>query len=171
MQNFTDATLPVSPNTKAQKNDLSQLKKIVRDIGLKVTSQRLVILERLVAGKDHVTAQQLFEDIAPKAPDIGFATVYRFLKTLAEHRYVTEVRMRGLPARYEWATKSHHDHLTCSSCGKICEFENEQIEKIQKEIAAQFGFELTDHILELYGICMDCRIPKNSKILPPGKAN
>ena len=132
-------------------------KKIIRDLGLKVTNQRLVILEIVREGKAHFTAQDVFETVTTRAPEIGFATVYRFLRTLSEHKYVTEVRMGGMPARYEWAGKRHHDHLTCRSCSRIVEFENNEIERLQEKVAKEFGFTLTGHLLELYGICPDCR--------------
>jgi Fur family ferric uptake transcriptional regulator len=146
---------------KAQdKNNPLFLKKVIRDLGLKVTSQRVVILQELLQGGEHVTAQAVYESVSTTAPEIGFATVYRFLRTLSDHGYVSEVRMRGGPARYEWASKHHHDHLTCTGCGRICEFENQQIEELQKQIARSFGYELDDHILELYGKCPSCRVPK-----------
>jgi Fur family ferric uptake transcriptional regulator len=69
--------------------------------------------------------------------------------------------MGGLPARYELTPKSHHDHLTCINCGKICEFENSAIEQLQEKVAKQFGFQLTSHVLELYGVCADCQKNKS----------
>ena len=62
-----------------------------------------------------------------------------------------------MPARYEWALKKHHDHLTCTVCKKIVEFENLEIERLQAKVAKEFGFDLMDHVLELYGVCPDCR--------------
>ena len=133
-------------------------KKIVRELGLKVTRQRLSILEVIRStGFSHFTAQEAFEAISEKKPEIGFATVYRFLKKLSEQKFVTEVRMGGMPARYEWASKKHHDHLTCTKCGRIVEFENQKIENLQEKIAHNYGFKLTHHILELYGLCGKCR--------------
>lgn len=136
--------------------DLARLKQIVRDIGLKVTQQRLLILESILKGRAHVTAQEVFESVSRRSPEMGFATVYRFLRTLCDHGHMTEVRMGGLPARYEWARKDHHDHLTCTRCRKICEFENIEIENLQLKIATQLGFKLTHHVLELFGTCSDC---------------
>lgn len=136
----------------------AELKKIIRKMNLKVTNQRLAILKSLHDGRRHVTAQELFEKINKEHPDIGFATVYRFLRTLTEGKFVTEVRMGGLPARYELAPKGHHDHLTCVTCGKICEFENRAIENLQEKVAHQFGFKLIHHILELYGVCPSCQV-------------
>lgn len=146
-------------------NEYSQVddfKKIIRAMGLKVTDQRLSILSCLFESQKsfnerHVTAQALFERCHKKDSSIGFATVYRFLRELSQHDFVTEVRMGGQASRYELKTKEHHDHLTCTACGNISEFENEKIEKLQQQVAAQFGFKLTGHILELYGICQNCQ--------------
>lgn len=132
-------------------------KKIIRELNLKVTTQRLMILDAVRRGPSHFTAQDVFEAVTARHPEIGFATVYRFLRTLSEQKYVTEVRMGGMPARYEWAGKRHHDHLTCSTCSKIVEFENTEIERLQENVARQFGFSLTGHVLELYGVCPECR--------------
>ena len=140
----------------------SELKRIIRTLNLKVTGQRMAILKALHEGHRHVTAQELFEKLSKDHPEIGFATVYRFLKTLTDGAFVTEVRMGGLPARYELAPKGHHDHLTCVKCGKICEFENKSIESLQEKVAHQFGFKLTHHVLELYGICPSCQTKAKS---------
>lgn len=140
-----------------------ELKKIIRALNLKVTTQRLAILGALHEGRRHVTAQELFEKVNTDHPEIGFATVYRFLRTLTEGNFVSEVRMGGLPARYELNSKSHHDHLTCVRCGKICEFENKTIETLQEKVAKQFGFQLTHHVLELYGVCPTCQTTKATK--------
>lgn len=134
-----------------------EFKHIIRAMNLKVTDQRLAILEALHSGRAHVTAQEVFEVVTENFPEIGFATVYRFLRSLTENSFVTEVRMGGLPARYELTPQSHHDHLTCVTCGKICEFENHHIEELQSKVAKAFGFKLTSHVLELYGVCPECQ--------------
>lgn len=154
---------PTTQSTRMQfpvrrSGESSALKQVIRDLGLKVTKQRLVILKALQEGRSHVTAQEVFESINKEHPEIGFATVYRFLRSLSEHGFITEIRMGGLPARYEWADKDHHDHLTCVKCGSIREFENKTIEELQEKISKNFGFVLTDHVLELYGICPACQI-------------
>lgn len=137
--------------------DENEFKRIIRSMNLKVTGQRLLILKAISEGRVHVTAQELFEKVVKLDSSIGFATVYRFLRSLAENKHVNEVRMGGFPARYELMSKRHHDHLTCTSCGKICEFENKTIEKLQDKVAEQFGFKLTHHVLELYGLCHSCQ--------------
>ncbi|MEZ4871211.1 MAG: Fur family transcriptional regulator [Bdellovibrionales bacterium] len=141
-----------------QREALSQIdfKRIIREMGLKVTQQRLAILKALSQGRAHVTAQEVYEMVHAEYSDIGFATVYRFLRKLTETGYVTEVRMGGLPARYELTPRRHHDHITCVDCGKIVEFENSEIERLQREVAEKHGFILKNHVLELYGHCQQC---------------
>lgn len=156
-------TLPkmMTPEERILKRDPidpEEHKRIIRTLNLKVTGQRMAILEALHSGKRaHVTAQEVFELVSKKDASLGFATVYRFLRKLTEAGAVTEVRMGGMPARYEVTPKGHHDHLTCTHCGKICEFENVEIEQMQNKVAEQFGFVLTNHVLELYGVCVECR--------------
>jgi len=133
------------------------LKQIIRQMGLKITSQRLAILCALTKGRVHVTAQEVFEGVHSEYPEIGFATVYRFLRRLTESNLVTEVRMGGLPARYELTPIRHHDHLTCTHCGRIVEFENDEIETLQERVARRHKFLLTHHVLELYGLCQSCQ--------------
>jgi len=140
-----------------------ELKEIIRKMGLKVTQQRLIILKALHGGKRHSTAQEVFEKINKNHPEVGFATVYRFLRSLVDGRFVTETRIGGLPTRYELSPKMHHDHISCTKCGKICEFENRAIEALQVRVAQQFGFILTHHVLELYGICLSCQNHGNDK--------
>lgn len=132
-------------------------KKIIRRMGLKVTSQRLAILEAMSDQWVHMSAQEVYENLIKDHPEIGFATVYRFLRKLTEFNFVTEVRMGGLPARYELTPRDHHDHLTCVQCGKIIEFENSRIETLQNTVARENSFVLTGHVLELYGVCPKCQ--------------
>lgn len=157
----TQNDLPVSnvqtPLIKASRSPKTPSKTVIRNLGLKVTDQRIAIIEVVRSGPKHFTAQEIYEIVTEKNPEIGFATVYRFLRKLSENSFVTEVRLGGMPARYEWALKKHHDHLTCTQCQKIVEFENPEIERLQSKVAKEFGFELSDHVLELYGICPDCR--------------
>lgn len=150
-----DDVLVLSPSYEEE-----DFKRVIRALHLKVTHQRMAILKTLHEGRRHVTAQELFEMLGKNFPEIGFATVYRFLRALSDASFVTEIRMGGSPARYELTPKSHHDHLTCVKCGKICEFENKAIETLQEKVAYQFGFVLTHHVLELYGVCPNCQSQK-----------
>lgn len=138
--------------------DPSKFRRMIRQMGLKVTNQRLAILQSMSGGRAHVTAQEVFETVNAVYPEIGFATVYRFLRKMAEMNLVTEVRMGGLPARYELTPRRHHDHLTCTGCGQIVEFECPPIESLQEKVAKDHNFRLTHHVLELYGLCSSCQM-------------
>ena len=93
-----------------------------------------------------------------KEPRIGYATVYRTLKLLKECGLAYERHFGDGVSRYEVAwDDEHHDHLICIDCGKIVEFEDEGIEKLQHDVAAKHGFTLVRHRLELYGMCPDCQ--------------
>ncbi len=150
---------PIEPEKLVRRDpvDPGTFKRMIRQMGLKVTQQRLAILESLSAGRAHVTAQEVFEVVNSTYPEIGFATVYRFLRKMAEQKLVTEVRMGGLPARYELTPRRHHDHLTCVQCGQIVEFECPPIENLQEQVAREHNFRLTHHVLELYGVCVRCQ--------------
>ena len=154
-------TVTVETLVKRERLSASDLKRIIRGMGVKVTGQRLAILESLSSGRAHVTAQEVYEQVHAAHADIGFATVYRFLRKLTELNYVTEVRMGGLPARYELTPRHHHDHITCTRCSRIVEFENSEIEHLQERVAKENGFLLTHHVLELYGLCRQCQSHQN----------
>ena len=151
-------TLPFHPTyeqkwTQKSPTD-SDLRDIIRQMGLKFTNQRFLILKAIFSGsKKHITAQSLFEKLNEEEPSLGFATVYRFLRALTQHGYMLEVRMGGSPARYELTPHKHHDHLTCIYCGQIEEFEDDEIEKLQEEVSRKNKYILVHHILELYGVC------------------
>ena len=157
-QSLAKGAKPVVPEKLISREPVKKqnFRRMIREMGLKVTQQRLAILEALSGGQAHVTAQEVFEEVHGAYPEIGFATVYRFLRKMAESQMVTEVRMGGLPARYELTPRRHHDHLTCTNCGLIVEFEKPEIEALQEEVARANGFQLTSHVLELYGLCSKC---------------
>lgn len=143
---------------KPSKLEDKDLKAILRQADLKITDQRMLILREFLLSKDrHMTAQQLYEAVLEKDTSVGFATVYRLLRSLTDAGIMTETRMGGVSARYEFQSKNHHDHLTCESCGLIREFENTEIERLQQKVAEEFGFVLTHHVLELFGLCRSCR--------------
>ncbi len=127
---------------------------------LKMTTQREKILDVFLRTQGHVTAEQLYDRIKRVDPSIGFTTVYRTLRLFCTCGLAQERNFGHGPTRYENAyTRHHHDHLVCVKCGKIIEFENEPIERIQKDVAEIHRFELLDHRHELYGHCEDCRTP------------
>lgn len=126
--------------------------------GLKSTRQRDIILESFLSSDRHLSIEELYLQLRAKHPGIGYATVYRTLKLFAESGIAREIHFGDGQTRYEHlAAGEHHDHLVCTRCGTIVEFENEAIEKLQDEIAAGYGFLINTHKLELYGLCARCR--------------
>lgn len=126
--------------------------------GLRSTSQRDLIFSVFAEAGQHVSAEELYAQVKKKNPRIGYATVYRTLKLLAEAGLADERRFHDGFTRFEIkTTEAHHDHLICTRCGMILEFENERIEALQKDVARRKGFLVHTHKLELYGLCAKCQ--------------
>ncbi len=126
--------------------------------GLRSTRQRDIILDAFLSADRHISIEELYRKLRAKHPGIGYATVYRTLKLFAESGIARETQFGDGQTRYEHVTAGeHHDHLVCTRCGNIEEFENETIEKLQTEVAASRGFLIEKHRLELYGVCGNCR--------------
>ena len=123
----------------------------LRDAGLKVTQPRMRILELLEDYRHkHVTADDLYRALLETGEDIGLATVYRVLGQFEAAGLVVKHNFEGGQAFYELDSGEHHDHLVCVETGKVTEFVSEEIEQLQKEIAAQYGYDIVDHSLVLY---------------------
>lgn len=126
----------------------------LRQCGLKVTHQRLSILEALNSGpRVHLTAQDILDEVRKHYSGIGFATIYRFLKHLSKSDMVTEISMGHSSARYELKSKEFHYHISCIHCGKIIEFKNKTIENSIKRLLKAKNYTLQHQSLELYVKC------------------
>jgi len=123
---------------------------------LKLTQQRETILEAFLK-VDHITAEDLHQEIAKKkSHHLGLATIYRTLNLLCEVGIAQQRHFTDNKTIFDNVLhKKHHDHLICNKCDKIIEFECPDIERLQEEMAAQHGFTLSNHRLELYGHCVD----------------
>lgn len=136
--------------------EIEILKQHLAKHNLKLTRQRQNILQTFLK-IEHITAEQMYQLLAKKDRQIGLATVYRTLRLLCETGLAQEQHF-GSQTQYDNVShKGHHDHLICTSCGKIVEFENCQIERLQEEVASRNGFTIHTHRLELYGFCSECR--------------
>lgn len=126
-------------------------------LGLKSSNKRSFIIEYFLKADRHFTVEELYDEIKQKKPGISYSTVYRTLKLLAECGLASECTFGYSVSRYEPIHQSqHHDHLICRKCGKIIEFENDKIEKLQKDVARKYRFHVSTHKLELYGLCSKC---------------
>ncbi|MGH7895995.1 MAG: Fur family transcriptional regulator, partial [Candidatus Binatia bacterium] len=112
----------------------------------------------------HFSVEELYGAVRRKNPRVGYATVYRTLKLLKECGLAAERHFDDGQARFEAVEEEaqHHDHIICERCGKIVEFNSEELERHQERIARFLGFVVSHHRMELYGICADCREGKRS---------
>jgi len=141
-----------------QASEFEVLRRHIEQHGLKMTSQRRKILEVFLRLKGHFTSEELYARVKRVDPRVGYTTVYRTLRLLSECGLAEERHFKDGLTRFEQAhARRHHDHLVCMGCGKITEFRNDSIEKLQRQVAQENGFELLDHRHEMYGRCADCR--------------
>ena len=138
---------------------LEKFKKLLKDNSLKFTKQRELILNFLYDNDEHFTPEEIYTLIKNENPDvnIGIATIYRTLSLLEDEGIASSISFGVQGKKYELGLKHHHDHLICTSCGKIIEFLDETIEKQQEAIAKKFNFEMKDHTMKIVGNCEDCK--------------
>jgi Fur family ferric uptake transcriptional regulator len=122
---------------------------------LKHTRQRELILDTFLQTRTHVTSEELYQLVRDENPNIGYTTVYRTMKLLAEAGIAQERHFDDGVTRYEMEHE-HHDHLVCLRCGRIIEFECPEIEVAQTDVARRHNFEVLRHRHELYGHCSEC---------------
>lgn len=122
----------------------------LRKAGLKVTHPRIRVLEILEHSHEHLTAEDIYKILLEESEDIGLATVYRVLTQFEAAGLVIKHNFESGQAVYELDRGVHHDHMIDIETGKVVEFVNEEIEKLQREIAAKHGYEIADHSLVLY---------------------
>lgn len=130
----------------------SRLERLCIEKGLKMTEQRRVIARVLSEATDHPHVEQVYRRAIEIDPRISIATVYRTVRLFEEAHILERHDFGDGRARYEEAPEEHHDHLIDVQSGKVVEFQNEQIEALQREVAKQLGYELVDHRLELFGV-------------------
>ena len=129
----------------------------LKSTGLKATLPRLKILEIFQKGAQrHMTAEDVFRVLLDERSDIGLATVYRVLTQFEQAGILSRSHFESGKAVYELNEGQHHDHFVCTSCGKVEEFYDAEIEKRQNLIAKEKGWVIQDHSMALYGQCAEC---------------
>ena len=134
---------------------LSRIEKLCIDRGMKMTGQRRVIARVLSNAEDHPDVEELFRRTVEVDPNISIATVYRTVRMFEEAGLLDRLDFGDGRARYEETTEIHHDHLIDIRSGKVIEFQEGSIEKIQKKIAEDLGYKLIGHRLQLFGVPND----------------
>ena len=133
-------------------------KEQIRKLGLKVTGPRLKILSLFEENPErHLSAEDVYRISLDENLNVGVATVYRVLAQFEEAGILVRHQFDKNKAVYELDRGEHHDHLVCVRCGKVTEFCDERIEKLQEAVAEQHGYEIEDHSLYMYGTCENCQ--------------
>jgi Fur family ferric uptake transcriptional regulator len=142
---------------------MEHFKELLKSKGLKMTTQRGLILESLAeCPKMHLTAEEIYELVCKKQPEIGIATVYRTLKLLTELELIDTLDLEDGFVRYELVRNTeaghhHHHHLICLSCGRVLEFKEDLMEPLEEKIESTTGFKISDHEVKMYGYCNECK--------------
>ena len=135
--------------------DMNRIEKACMDKGLRMTEQRRVIARVVAEAYDHPDAEELYRRAVAVDPHISIATVYRTVKLFEDAGIIERHDFREGRSRYEPIPESHHDHLINLRTGQVIEFQSEEIEKLQAEVARKLGYKLVDHRLELYAVPLD----------------
>ncbi len=149
------------------KKDL--FKKMLKEKGLKLTGQRMLVLETMAEHPgEHLTAEEIFDLARRNYPEIGLATIYRTLQVLVELNVVDKISFDDGFARYELieeldSEKHHHHHAICIECKTVISLEEDLLEALEQELMENLGFVVTDHEVKLYGYCKQCRLKNNHK--------
>jgi Fur family ferric uptake transcriptional regulator len=149
-------------NTRNTSNKSSDKQHAVGDIeaaavaaGMRMTDQRRVIAQVLSAADDHPDVEEVYRRAASEDAAISIATVYRTVRMFEEAGILERHDFGDGRARYEPASEEHHDHLIDVQSGRVIEFSNQEIERLQAEVARSLGYKLVDHRLELYAVPLD----------------
>ena len=134
------------------KNDvLALLKKVLKKEGLRFTEQRQAVWDEIKDSHDHHDADKIYENIKSKNLNVSRATVYRTLDILAKNKFIRKLDVGDGRIRYEAKiSRDHHDHMICLETGKIMEFYDEEIERLQDEIAKKLGYKVIRHSHQLF---------------------
>lgn len=130
---------------------------------LRKSDRRKQVLRVIYESDEHLTPDEIYSELKNRYKEkVGISTVYRNLTFFEDLGLVNSTAFSGDTKRYEINCNIHHDHLNCTNCGAIVEFNDERIERLQQEIAKERGFELKDHTMTLYGVCQKCKESRES---------
>ncbi len=147
-------------------------KQMLRATGLKVTNQRLLVLETIASHPgEHLTTEEIYDLAKEKYPEIGLATIYRTVQVLVDLHVIDKISFDDGFIRYELGTEGagqrhHHHHAICQSCGEVLSFEDDLLDNLEQAVLDAIGFRVTDHEVKLYGYCRMCRGKENREEQP-----
>ncbi len=140
--------------------NLDELRNALRSKGYKLTPQRRSVLNVMIQHLgEHLTAEEIYDEVRVECPDIGLATVYRTLQLLSDMKILMKLNLDDGITRYEMNLDEkhhHHHHLICENCGKILEVKYDLLDSVEKKIEAEYQFSIHNHKLKFYGLCKNC---------------
>ena len=130
----------------------------LKNVGLKITTPRLKVLQILEESKEHhLSAESIYKSLVDMGEEVALATVYRVLAQFEAAGLVSRHNFEGGCSIFELSDNQHHDHMVCLRCERVQEFFDEVIEARQVAIAANAQFQMMDHALTIYGVCVNCQ--------------
>lgn len=153
----------------ASDNGLAPVERL-RRLGIRVTPQRILVLEALSQG-GHQTAEQVQRWVAVRYPGMNLATVYRTLDMLTEAGLVAQTDLGGGAAAYELVGESPHHHLICARCGQMTEIDDEAVDELRARLLTTHGFQMRSRHLAIFGLCQSCRSAEDDSPTPTRAAD
>lgn len=141
--------------------NMDALKEDLKEKGYKLTPQRRAIVDIIIEKEgEHLTAEEIYEEVKKKCPDIGLATVYRTVLLLEDVGVVSRLDLNDGCSRYELVHEEEehtHHHLICNLCKKVMEVQDDLLEKLEHTVENSYGFKILDHSVKFYGLCKECQ--------------
>jgi Fur family ferric uptake transcriptional regulator len=145
-------------------NYITEFRYYLKSKGLKFTPERRIILKEVFSFHHHFDVDQLYDKLRKHSENISRATIYRTLPLLVESELIREtLRCQGKVSYEHVFGHKHHDHMVCIGCGKVIEFRDERIEKLQDALCKKYSFQPKEHRLGIRGYCKKCRDKRGSK--------
>lgn len=143
--------------------NIEVFKKILKEMGYKTTNQRKCVLEAFINNASlHLTAEEIYQIVREKFPEIGLATIYRTINLFYDLNIVDKLDLGDGFIRYEIRKygddKHHHHHLICEKCDKVIEAEDDLLDLIEETCFSKYGFTVNNHVVKFYGICSECSL-------------
>ncbi|MEA1968436.1 MAG: FeoA domain-containing protein [Thermodesulfobacteriota bacterium] len=155
-------------------HEKKQFKKLFKQQGIDDFDKRFQVLEAFLKTEKHVTCQEIFKELEKENFSIGLGFIAETMELLCRFGFAHKVKFDEGPPRYEHRHLGlHHDHMICTKCGKIIEFRDEALERLQADLAAAYGFYMLQHKMCIYGLCSECQdkrdLPMSLVMAKPGE--
>jgi len=129
----------------------------LKNLGYRLTPQRLMIASAIENSHDHVSAEEIYSQVVAKYPNVNISTIYRTLELLEQLGLVTETDLGGGRVRYHPADKGHHHHLICQKCGAVIDLDEATLSPLRDALLRQYDFTADLRHLGIFGRCKKCR--------------